>query len=133
MEERFQKHIPRDEIYLFNTGNARKAWTGFGCRYISELECHRFLVWAPNARAVSVVGDFNDWDPAANPMEWLEGGVWIAFIEGVREGQNYKFRVEMAWGGCVLKADPLAAWSQTRGETASRVWCGEEYPWADGA
>ena len=132
MEERFQKHIPRDEIYLFNTGNARKAWTGFGCRYISELECHRFLVWAPNARAVSVVGDFNDWDPAANPMEWLEGGVWIAFIEGVREGQNYKFRVEKAWGGCVLKADPFAAWSQTRGETASRVWCREEYPWTDG-
>ncbi len=132
MEERFQKHIPRDEIYLFNTGNARKAWTGFGCRYISELECHRFLVWAPNARAVSVVGDFNDWDPAANPMEWLEGGVWIAFVEGVREGQNYKFRVEKAWGGCVLKADPFAAWSQTRGETASRVWCREEYPWTDG-
>ena len=132
MEERFQKHIPRDEIYLFNTGNARKAWTGFGCRYISELECHRFLVWAPNARAVSVVGDFNDWDPAANPMERLEGGVWIAFVEGVREGQNYKFRVEKAWGGCVLKADPFAAWSQTRGETASRVWCREEYPWTDG-
>ena len=132
MEERFQKHIPRDEIYLFNTGNARKAWTGFGCRYISELECHRFLVWAPNARAVSVVGDFNDWDPAANPMERLEGGVWIAFIEGVREGQNYKFRVEKAWGGCVLKADPFAAWSQTRGETASRVWCREEFPWTDG-
>jgi 1,4-alpha-glucan branching enzyme len=78
------QHIPRDDIYLFNTGNARKAWLCFGCRYVPALSAHRFLVWAPNARAVSLVGDFNNWDWSASPMEKVEGGVWAIFVEGCR-------------------------------------------------
>ena len=61
MEERFLPYVPRDDIYLFNTGNARKAWLCFGCRFIPELQMHRFLVWAPNAKSVNLVGDFNSW------------------------------------------------------------------------
>ena len=57
MEERFLPYVPRDDIYLFNTGNARKAWLCFGCRFIPELQMHRFLVWAPNARSVNLVGE----------------------------------------------------------------------------
>ena len=59
-----QKHfafVPRDDIYLFNTGHARKAWLSFGCRWIPELQEYRFLVWAPNARSVAVTGDFTGW------------------------------------------------------------------------
>lgn len=54
-----EKYIPKDDVYLFNTGKAEKAWLLFGCHYIPELEAHRFTVWAPNAEAVSLVGDFN--------------------------------------------------------------------------
>ena len=71
MEDRFLPYIPRDDIYLFNTGNARKAWLAFGCRYIPELQMHRFLVWAPNAKSVNLVGDFNDWHWDDTPMEKL--------------------------------------------------------------
>ena len=54
-----------DDIYLFNTGNARRAYEVFGCHYLEDLKKHRFCVWAPNARSVSVVGDFNGWNPQA--------------------------------------------------------------------
>ena len=132
MDAQHLKHIPRDDIYLFNTGNARKAWLCFGCRYIPELNAHRFLVWAPNARRVTLVGDFNDWDRNACPMELLEGGVWAAFVEGVNDGQRYKYCVDGADGRQILKADPFAAYSQTCGETASMVWTERPYPWTDG-
>ena len=76
MDSKLMQYIPQDDIYLFNTGNAQKAWLSFGCRYIPEIGLHRFLVWAPNAQAVSLVGDFNGWDRSATPMERVEGGVW---------------------------------------------------------
>ena len=52
MESAYLRHIPQEDIYLFNTGNAKKAWLCFGCRYIPELNAHRFTVWAPNAQRV---------------------------------------------------------------------------------
>ena len=131
MEERFLPYVPRDDIYLFNTGNARKAWLCFGCRFIPELQMHRFLVWAPNAKSVNLVGDFNSWHWDDTPMEKLEGGVWCVFLENVWEGERYKYCVE-AWDGRrTLKADPFAAMAQTQGETASIVWCREDYEWGD--
>lgn len=132
MDASHWKHIPRDDIYLFNTGNARKAWLCFGCRYIPELDEHRFLVWAPNARAVSLVGDFNGWDWGAAPMEKLEGGVWAIFLKDVQDGQRYKYCVTGADGHETLKADPFAAYSQCGAETASMVWTERGYPWSDG-
>ena len=132
MEERFIPFIPKDDIYLFNTGNARKAWLAFGCHYIPELKMHRFLVWAPNAKSVNLVGDFNSWHWDDTPMEKLEGGVWCVFLENIWELQCYKYCVESWDGRRVLKADPFAAMSQTRSQNASMVWCREEYPWGDG-
>ena len=55
----YQQYINQDEIYLFNIGEAQQAYATFGCHRVGETGMHRFLVWAPNARAVSVVGDFN--------------------------------------------------------------------------
>ena len=131
MEERFLPYVPRDDIYLFNTGNARKAWLCFGCRFIPELQMHRFLVWAPNARSVNLVGEFISWHWDDTPMEKLEGGVWCVFMENVWEGERYKYCVEGPDGRRILKADPFAAMSQTQGETASIVWCREDYAWGD--
>ena len=132
MNEAWKAYVPRDDIYLFNTGAARQAWKAFGCVYIPELEMFRFLVWAPNARSVSVVGDFNEWNPEADPMEKVEGGCWVCFMGTPWHGACYKFCVEGADGRRILKSDPFAAWSQHGAETASLVCRREEAPWTDG-
>lgn len=131
MEEKYLKHIPWDDIYLFNTGKARKAWLCYGCNYVAELKAHRFIVWAPNAKAVSLVGDFNGWDRQTNPMEKLEGGVWALFMKGLEEGQRYKYCVDGADGRQILKTDPFAALSECAEKTASIIWNGGRYSWGD--
>lgn len=131
MNDREKKFIPDEDVYLFNTGSARKAWLCFGCRYIPELGAHRFVVWAPNAQRVSLVGDFNSWDRAATPMERIDGGVWVCFVEGLSDGVLYKFCVTGADGHEILKSDPFAAWSEHGENTASRVWKGGSYKWTD--
>ena len=108
-----EKYVPNDDIYLFNTGGARMAYLTFGCRYIPGCGMHRFVVWAPNAREVSVVGDFNGWDSSADPMYRREDGVWCAFIPGVKQGDIYKYRVVDQGGNAVLKADPFAFHAET--------------------
>lgn len=125
-----EKYIPRDDIFLFNTGNAKKSWLLFGCHYIPEEKLHRFVVWAPNAKSVSVVGDFNCWNDELNPMQKL-GTVWVCFIPKLRRGDLYKFCVTGADGKKVYKSDPFAFWSQSGENTASRVW-ESEHIWRDG-
>ena len=92
-----------------------------------------FAVWAPNARSVAVVGDFNGWDPDADPMRpRAEAGVWEAFVPGVESGALYKYRVTPRDGGdAVLKADPYAFAAELRPRTASRVWDLSGYEWDD--
>ncbi len=131
MDAKHLQYIPQDDIYLFNTGNARKAWLCFGCHYVPQLKEHRFLAWAPNAKGLSLVGDFNGWDPEALPMEKLEGGVWAVFVPGLKQGQRYKLCVDGADGRRVLKSDPFAAFSQNGAETASIIWDGVRYRWGD--
>lgn len=125
------KHIDIDEIYLFNTGEAQQAYSTFGCHYIAELGLHRFLVWAPHARSVSVVGDFNGWDAAKNTMERLDSGVWTAFISGLFDGDCYKYHIVGHDGQTVLKADPFAFHAEVRPRTASKVWSLDGYSWSD--
>ena len=132
MKSEWLPYIPTDDIYLFNTGNNSKAWLSFGCRYIPELKLHRFLVWAPTARSVSVVGDFNGWHWDDDWMEPVPGGCWVAFLPGVWHGARYKFCVEGCDGRRLLKSDPFAAFSQNTQETASIVYDHSEFSWADG-
>lgn len=132
MDKKYLDFVPQADVYLFNSGKAQKAWLCYGCRYIPELDAHRFIVWAPNARSVSLVGNFNFWDRSATFMERLEGGVWACFVEGLCNGELYKYCVTGADGGQVLKADPFAAFSQNGSETASIVWDGVDYEWRDG-
>ncbi|MGX8692831.1 MAG: 1,4-alpha-glucan branching protein GlgB [Clostridia bacterium] len=132
MNSEWLPYIPSEDIYLFNTGNAAKAWLSFGCRYIPELHLHRFLVWAPNARSVTVVGDFNSWHWDDTPMEPVPGGCWVAFVPGVWHGARYKICIEGCDGRRILKSDPFAAFSQHTSETASIVFDHSEFSWADG-
>ena len=124
------KYLPQDDVFLFNTGDARKAWLLLGCRYLPEIKMHRFVVWAPNAETVSLVGDFNGWDPNATPMEKC-GTMWVCFVGGLNNGDLYKYCVTQKGGKKVFKSDPFARWSQTGLDTASRVWTGS-FKWSDG-
>lgn len=124
------KYLPQDDVFLFNTGDARKAWLLLGCRYLPEIKMHRFVVWAPNAEAVSLVGDFNGWETDATPMEKC-GTMWVCFVGGLNNGDLYKYCVTQKGGKKVFKSDPFARWSQTGLDTASRVWTGS-YKWSDG-
>lgn len=129
--ELIRKYVSQDDVYLFNTGGARRAWLLYGCHRLPEEGLHRFVVWAPNARSVSLVGDFNHWDDRAVPMRRCNGGIWCAFVPNLTNGSLYKYAVTGADGKTVLKADPFAAWSETGVNTASRVWDGHEYGWHD--
>lgn len=117
-----EKYISTPDVYLFNTGEAQKAYLTFGCHYIKELDMHRFIVWAPNARNVSVVGDYNNWDEYKTPMEKREGGIWVAFVKGLKNGDVYKYLITGYDGSKIYKADPFAFHSEVRPKTASKVW-----------
>ena len=127
-----EKYVTDDDIWLFNTGSAQRAYDAFTCKYLPEADLTRFAVWAPNAREVSVVGDFNGWDGAAAPMAKLNGGVWCAFLPGVKQGDIYKFRVVGEDGSVVLKADPFALHAETGPATGSKVWSIDGFEWTDG-
>lgn len=124
-----KKYIPKDDVYLFNTGKAQKAWLLFGCHYIPEAALHRFVVWAPNAEAVSLVGDFNGWDDGKTPMQRC-GTVWCCFVEGLYNGDLYKYCITQKGGKKVFKSDPFARYSQSGINTASIVWEGS-HEWTD--
>jgi len=128
-----KKYIPEDDVFLYNTGAARKAWLLFGCHYLPDEGAHMFVLWAPGAQRVSLVGDFNGWNAGAAPMTRRDGGIWCAFVRGMGNGSLYKYAVTGADGRTVLKSDPFAFWSQTGSETASRVWDGGDHIWHDAA
>ncbi|WP_407521036.1 1,4-alpha-glucan branching protein GlgB [Methylobacterium oryzisoli] len=90
---------------------------------IGGIAGFRFAVWAPNARRVSIVGDFNDWDGRRHPMRlWQDGGVWELFIPDLPKGGHYKFEIRGPDGSLLpLKADPVAFATQQPPETASRL------------
>ncbi len=123
---------PETDLYLFNTGEAQRAYLCFGCHYFAGPDAWRFLVWAPNAKAVHVVGDFNGWDKTATPMAPVQGGFWYAWVPGLKNGDIYKYAITGPDGTVRLKADPFAFHSETGPATGSRVWSLEGYTWGDG-
>ncbi len=94
----------------------------------------RFALWAPNARQVSVIGDWNRWDAAAHPMRCLgDSGVWALFVPGLGVGEKYKFAVEAREGYWRIKSDPVAFYSELRPCTASIVASPDVHCWKDQA
>ncbi len=102
---------------------------------IDGIDGVRFAVWAPNARRVSVVGDFNSWDGRRHPMRLRHAaGVWEVFVPGVHAGDCYKYRVTSADGQVLPdKADPMARWAELAPATASRVPDDTPHVWQDQA
>lgn len=126
--------LDNNELYLFNTGASAYAYRSLGCHKVAldGHECFRFAVWAPHAKAVSVVGDFNGWNAAADPMHPCgTSGVWEAHIGIIEIGGLYKYAITTQSDEMILKADPFAFYSELRPGTASVVWDIGGYPWKD--
>ncbi|MBQ5972688.1 MAG: 1,4-alpha-glucan branching enzyme, partial [Oscillospiraceae bacterium] len=83
-----------------------------------------FGVWAPNALAVSLVGDFNGWDGEACPMARGRDGIWRVFVPGLADGALYKYRIVSPSGEILFRADPCGRYAELRPGTASAVWRG---------
>ena len=121
------------DLYLIGEGRHEQLWRALGARPIeSEGEAGTaFAVWAPNARGVRIVGDFNFWDGRAYPMRSLGGaGVWELFVPCVAPGARYKFAICGPDGVWREKADPMAALAETPPATASVVYQ-SDYTWSD--
>ncbi len=122
------------DLHLFSEGNHHRLYDEFGAqaRTLNGVAGTSFAVWAPNARRVSVVGDFNQWDGRIHPLRRLLGrGVWEIFLPGVMPGTHYKFEVLDARGNVRLKSDPFGFFSQNGKETASIVYDLGKYVWRD--
>ncbi len=115
--------------YLFRQGTNYKTYEYLGSHL--EKDGAVFRVWAPAAYSVSVVGDFNSWDENADVMEKGDGGIFVRYIKGVKEYDNYKYAVKSA-ARTVLKADPYAYHFETTPATASKVYDISGYDWKDG-
>ena len=122
------------EIYSFKRGTNYDCWKFLGSRLceVGGQQGALFRVWAPRARAVSVVGDFNSWMPTANPMQNLsKTGVWQAFIPGIAEFDIYKYCVTTPADEMVFKADPYAFHTETRPGNCSKVYTLSGHTWGD--
>ncbi len=122
--------------YLFGKGVHYQLYQRMGGRLTTHegVTGAKFSVWAPNARGVSVVGDFNYWDGRTNPMRVLGySGIWELFVPGLEEGHKYKFEIQTQQGERILKADPYALMSELRPATASVLANIERFKWQDNA
>ncbi len=120
--------------YLFGKGVHYQLYQNMGGRLTHHqgVAGAKFSVWAPNARGVSVIGDFNYWDGRLNPMRIMGySGVWELFIPGLVEGQKYKFEIQTQQGERLVKADPYALMSEMRPATASVLANIERFQWSD--
>ncbi|MBE6020564.1 MAG: 1,4-alpha-glucan branching protein GlgB [Clostridiales bacterium] len=120
--------------YLFHQGTQYRAYDNMGAHFVTEEgnEGVRFTVWAPHALSVSVIGDFNRWDPQADPMEKIsEQGLYSKFIQDVKEFDSYKYKIIGRNGNAYDKADPYGYHFETRPGNASKVYSIEGYQWKD--
>ena len=122
-------------VYLFHQGNNFEAYRYFGS-HLEEQDGQPgavFRVWAPHAKAVSVVGDFNSWVPTSHPMEKVSDGIWELFIPGIKIYDVYKYCITTPADELVYKADPYAFHAETRPSNGSKVFDISGFDWHDAA
>lgn len=119
------------DLAAFLGGSATELYRTLGAH--REGDVWAFRVWAPNARSVSVVGEWCAWDANAHPMERREGGIWETRVAGLKQYDAYKFAVTAQDGRVTFKADPYAFHAETRPGTASKLYELTPYDWGDAA
>ncbi|WP_448212772.1 1,4-alpha-glucan branching protein GlgB [Colwellia sp. MEBiC06753] len=123
------------DIHLLAEGNHLHPYRVLGAHLIKhhDIKGVSFSVWAPNASAVSVIGDFNQWDGRVHPMQNIHhSGYWNVFIPNIKQGARYKFELKDNYGNVLpLKADPYGVQAQYRPDTASIVGSSKNYKWQD--
>jgi 1,4-alpha-glucan branching enzyme len=122
--------------HLFNEGEHRRIFDVMGAhiKTYGDVSGVLFTVWAPNAKRVSVVGDFNNWDGRTHMMRLIgSSGIWEIFVPKLGEGSNYKFEILPQNGPPFLKQDPYAYHVEMRPKTAAKVSSCKEFAWTDGA
>jgi 1,4-alpha-glucan branching enzyme len=121
------------DVHLFAEGNHHRIYEKLGA-HLTEVEGVQgvyFAVWAPNARNVSVLGDFNWWDGRKHQMRRIGNGIWELFIPGLTAGAHYKFEIKNQDGHIYEKSDPYGFQQEVRPKTASIVADLESYDWSD--
>jgi 1,4-alpha-glucan branching enzyme len=123
------------DFHLFNEGSHSRLWEKLGSHVVTRdgVNGTTFAVWAPNAEAVSVMGDWNGWNPDQHQLNHLgASGIWEGFVPGIGKGTHYKFHIRSKFNNYrVDKADPFAVLQETPPDTASVVW-DLDYEWNDG-
>jgi len=101
-----------DDIITFQNGTNYSLYKKFGSKPLEVFDTpgFQFTVWAPNATRVSVIGNFNNWDPLSHPLtpRWDKSGIWEGFIPGIEKGQLYKYHITGFENRITEKGDPLA-------------------------
>jgi 1,4-alpha-glucan branching enzyme len=135
MDDRSGRAVATEQdVYLFREGTLANLHRMLGCHLHTGEAAASFAVWAPNASAVSVIGDWNGWDASANALSprFDSSGIWEGVVHGVVHGHAYKYRIVARDGRILEKADPVAFFSECPPATASRAWQ-LDYEWRDGA
>jgi 1,4-alpha-glucan branching enzyme len=122
------------DIHLFKAGNHYKLYDKLGAHQVefAGKKGTYFAVWAPNAKAVSVIGNFNHWNRRDHKLfsRWDNSGIWEGFFEGIQKGEAYKFAIESVTGEYLEKADPFASYAEVPPRTASITWH-TDFKWTD--
>jgi len=123
------------DYHLFNEGSHTRLWEKLGSHVVTRggVRGTMFAVWAPNASSVSVMGDWNGWNPEQHPLDDRgASGIWEGFVPDIGKGAHYKFHIRSKHNDYrVDKADPFAVLQETPPQTASVVW-DLDYEWHDG-
>lgn len=134
---RFLPTLGEMDLHLIKEGRHEELWNVLGANtktypsVLGDVEGTAFAVWAPNAKAVRVVGDFNYFNGLSHSMRSLgNSGVWELFVPGASKGMNYKFQIQTAWLEWIDKIDPVAKFAQHPPQTASVIF-DSEFKWTD--
>ena len=130
----FSPTLSEFDRHLFGAGTHYEIYEKMGGRLMTHEGARgaAFSVWAPNAKAVSVIGNFNNWDARRSPMRRLgESGIWELFLPAAAEGDKYKFHVTQCDGRVVDKTDPYGVYAEVRPNNASVLYPLKRYKWKD--
>jgi 1,4-alpha-glucan branching enzyme len=129
-----QSAISEFDLYLLAEGTHYRAYGKLGAHLTGKdgKPGVQFAVWAPNAKRVSIIGDFNNWNPNAAIMSSSTAGIWEGFVPDIGQGASYKYHIESRYRDYTVdKADPYGFAAEIRPNTASRVWNLDNYSWHD--